>query len=239
MKGFEMARPDAVISVRDRFGTLLRQSRPFMVIELLLALVCVALKLVGAIHNPTLLILIIGWLSLWLRRSGWRQIGLGHPQRWWWTLLFGVAIGVAYDAIDILGVLPMLHRITGEAIHVEALGNSMRGNFPALLPYVALVWVFGAFTEELTYRGYLFNRLTDLLGGSRPALATGFILVSFLFGIVHWTQGRTGILDNILAGSLFMALYLFSGRNLWLPIIVHGVVDTTSLILLYLGFTPR
>jgi len=147
MKGFEMARPDAVISVRDRFGTLLRQSRPFMVIELLLALVCVALKLVGAIHNPTLLILIIGWLSLWLRRSGWRQIGLGHPQRWWWTLLFGVAIGVAYDAIDILGVLPMLHRITGEAIHVEALGNSMRGNFPALLPYVALVWVFGAFTE--------------------------------------------------------------------------------------------
>jgi membrane protease YdiL (CAAX protease family) len=164
MKDFEMAIPDAVISMRDRFGTLLRQSRPFMVIELLLALVCVALKLVGAIHNPTLLILFIGWLSLWLRRSGWRQIGLGHPQRWCWTLLFGVAIGVAYDAIDILGLLPMLHRITGEAIHVEALGNSMRGNFAALLPYAALVWVFGALTEELTYRGYLFNRVTDLLG---------------------------------------------------------------------------
>jgi hypothetical protein len=80
MKGFEMARPNGVISVRDRFGTLLRQSRPYMVMELLLAIVCVALKLIGAIHNPTLLILLIGWLSLWLRRSGWRQIGLGQPR---------------------------------------------------------------------------------------------------------------------------------------------------------------
>ena len=80
MKGFEMARPNGVISVRDRFGTLLRQSRPYMVMELLLATVCVALKLIGDIHNPTLLILLIGWLSLWLRRSGWRQIGLGQPR---------------------------------------------------------------------------------------------------------------------------------------------------------------
>ena len=234
-----MTRPDGVISVRDRFGTLLQERPLFIIMELLLSLVCVALKLVGAIHNPTLLILLIGWLSLWLRRSGWRRIGLGRPRRWWWTLLFGVAIGVAYDALDILGVLPILHRITGEAIHVEALGNSMRGHLVALLPYLALVWVFGAFVEELAFRGYLFNRLTDFLGGGRPALAAAFILVSVLFGIVHWTQGRTGILDNILAGALFMTLYLLSGRNLWLPIIVHGVVDTTSLVLLYLGFTPH
>lgn len=234
-----MARPDSMMSVRDRFGTLLQKRPLFIVMELLLALVCVALKLIGAIHNPTLLILFIGWLSLWLRRSGWRRIGLGRPQKLWWTLLLGIVIGVAYDAIDLLGVLPMLHRITGEPIHVEALGNSMRGHLAALLPYLALVWVFGAFAEELTYRGYLFNRLTDLLGGGRPALASAFIFVSVLFGIVHWSQGRTGILDNILAGALFMALYLLSGRNLWLSITAHGVVDTTSLVLLYLGFVPH
>jgi uncharacterized protein len=234
-----MTEPDSVISVRDRFGTLLREQRLFIVIELLLALACVALKLRGVIHNPTLLIFLIGWLSLWIRRSGWRRIGLGRPRKLWRTLLLGIVIGVAYDAIDLLGVLPMLHRMTGEPIHVEALGNSMRGHLSALLPYLVLVWVFGAFAEELTYRGYLFNRLTDLLGGSRPALASAFLLVSFIFGIVHWNQGRTGILDNILAGGLFMALYLFSGRNLWLSIIAHGVVDTTSLVLLYLGFVPH
>jgi membrane protease YdiL (CAAX protease family) len=37
---------------------------------------------------------------------------------------------------------------------------------------------------------------------------------------------------------LFAALYLASGRNLWLPILVHGVIDTSSVVMLYSGFLP-
>jgi membrane protease YdiL (CAAX protease family) len=33
-------------------------------------------------------------------------------------------------------------------------------------------------------------------------------------------------------------LYLASGCNLWLPIIAHGVEDTTSLLLLFFGYRP-
>ncbi len=234
-----MKRTDGMASRHERFGARLRQSRPLIVMELLLAIACVALKLRGVIHNPTLLILLIGWLSLWLRGCGWRRIGLSYPRSWWWIVLLGLSIGAAYDAIDVFALMPILHRITGEAVHVEALGNTVRGNYAALLSYVALIWVFGAFAEELSFRGYLFNRLTDLFGAGKLALPAAFTFVSLLFGIVHWTQGRAGVLDNIVAGALFMALYILSGRNLWLPIIAHGVVDTTSLILLYLGFVPR
>ncbi len=48
----------------------------------------------------------------------------------------------------------------------------------------------------------------------------------------------TGVLDNVLAGLLFAALYVASGRNLWLPILVHGVIDTSSVVILYFGFHP-
>ena len=50
--------------------------------------------------------------------------------------------------------------------------------------------------------------------------------------------GITGVLDNVLAGGLFAILYFASGRNLWLPILAHGLIDTTSVVLLYLGIQP-
>jgi len=64
------------------------------------------------------------------------------------------------------------------------------------------------------------------------------MVVSLLFGFAHVAQGVSGVLDNVLAGMMLSALYLTSGRNLWPPIIVHGVVDTTSLML-FLGVVPR
>jgi hypothetical protein len=103
---------------------------------------------------------------------------------------------------------------------------------------VAVVWPLAAFAEEMAYRGYALNRLTDLFGRSALSWALNAALLSVVFGLTHSAQGVTGILDNVLAGLLFSALYLASGRNLWLPILVHGVVDTSSLVLLYLGFHP-
>src|SRR5262249_41627496 len=103
---------------------------------------------------------------------------------------------------------------------------------------LALTWTFAAFGEELAYRGYVLNRVADLLGRSQAAFVVSAVVVGILFGFAHVAQGISGTLDNVLAGIFFSALYLASGRNLWLPIIVHGVVNTTSLVLLYLGVSP-
>jgi uncharacterized protein len=222
-------------SSRDLIGLALAENRLLIGVEFLLSLGCVLLKVKGIIHNPTLLIFVIAWLSLWLRRQGWRGLGLRIPKRWWWTVLAGIGIGVLYDAVDVLAITPLLHHITGERIQIDAMSNSIRGNLAGLLGYLALVWLLAAVVEECTYRGYLFNRMTDLWGVGRVGVATSFLVVSVIFGVVHWNQGATGVLDNVLAGALFMAMYLVSGRNLWFPIIVHGVVDTTSMILLYMG----
>ncbi|MBI3408334.1 MAG: CPBP family intramembrane metalloprotease [Planctomycetes bacterium] len=224
-------------SRRDAIGASLRECRPFVAAELLLIPILLALRGYGVIRNPSLLILLIGWLSLWLRRTGWRGVGLGRPANWRWTILLGLGIGIAYDAADILVFLPALRQLTGEAVQLDQLGD-LRGNVGALLLLLALTWTLAAFGEEMAYRGYALNRIADLFGRSQAAFVASAILVSGAFGFAHIGQGVTGVLDNVLAGMMFAALYLASGRNLWLPIIVHGVVDTTSLVLLFLGVSP-
>jgi hypothetical protein len=222
---------------RDAAAALLAARRPLAIVELLLAPALVALRALGALRNPSLLLLLVGWLSLWLRRSGWRAVGLRRPASWPRTVLSGVAIGIAYDAADVLAFLPALRRLTGQAVQVEQLG-ALRGDLGALLVWLALTWTLAAFGEELAYRGYLLNRIVDTLGRSRAGLAASAILVSLLFGFAHGAQGLAGVLDNVLAGLLFAVVYLASGPNLWRPIIVHGVIDTTSFVLLFLGVAP-
>ena len=146
--------------------------------------------------------------------------------------------GIAYDAADIFAVLPAIRRLTGQALQLEQFGE-LRGNFGALLLLLFLTWVFGAVVEEMAYRGYALNRIADLFGRSKAAFALSTIAVSVLFGFAHMKQGISGVIDNIAAGLVFTGLYFVSGRNLWLPVIVHGVVDTTSLVFLYFGLAPK
>lgn len=225
------------ISRRDAIGAFLLGRRWALAAELLLAPALLALRLAGAIRNPSLLILLIGWLSLWLRRSGWRALGLRRPAHPWRTVLLALGIAVAYDLLDIHALLPVLRGLTGRSIQLESLG-AMRGNVGALATWLVVTWTFAAFGEELAYRGYLLDRLADLFGRGRGATVAGAIVASVLFGFAHGAQGMAGVADNVLAGVLFAVLYLATGRNLWLPILVHGFVDTTSFVLLYLGWVP-
>jgi hypothetical protein len=41
-----------------------------------------------------------------------------------------------------------------------------------------------------------------------------------------------------LSGLVFGVSYLASGRNLWAPVIAHGVYDTVGFALIFLGKYP-
>src|SRR6266478_738397 len=85
-------------SWREAIGGPLRSRRLLVAAELLLIPLPFGLRALGVIRNPSLLLLIIGWLSLWVRGEGWRSVGLRRPASWWRTVLFGIGIGIAYDA---------------------------------------------------------------------------------------------------------------------------------------------
>jgi len=224
-------------SIRDRLGSALRDRPVVTAIELLILPLGLGLQAAGVVPKPKLPLLLLAWLSMWLRRVSWRSLGLTRPKRWAMTLLAAALIGVAYDALDITLFLPLLHRLTGEPIDLAQF-DALRGNAGMLATLVLASWVSAALIEELLYRGYYLNRLEDLLGRSAPGRATAVALVTAAFAFAHHAQGVTGVADNLLAGLLFAGLYLASGRNLWLPILVHGVIDTASVVLLYFGYRP-
>jgi uncharacterized protein len=223
---------------RARGGSLLRDNKPLVAAELVVALLIMAGYVAGLVpFSETPFLLLLGWLSLWLRGEGWRGVGLKRPARWSRALLLGTAVGAGYQLFSLYVLEPPLVWLTGEPADLSQFA-AVKGNVFLLSFFLAIVWTFAAFGEELVYRGYLMNRVAGLAGGGGAAWALSLLVVSVLFGVLHAYQGITGVIDNVLAGLVYGALYLWSGRNLWAPIIAHGVYDTVALLLMFWGKYP-
>jgi membrane protease YdiL (CAAX protease family) len=101
---------------------------------------------------------------------------------------------------------------------------------------LAIVWIFAAFGEEIGYRGYLLTRAADLGNRSRLAYAAAMIYVAVLFGFGHFYKGPAGVVDSTYSGLVLGGVYLLSGRNLWAPILTHGISDTFAILVLFMGW---
>ncbi len=224
--------PPTAKSERPARGS--RASRGVAALELLVVGLLVALQWAGVIKNPSLFVFLLGSIALWLRRSGWKTIGMRRPAGGWSMLAWCAVAAIAYDAFDGWVLLPLFHRITGEPANLSEY-QSVAGHLSTVLIWILIGWTIGAFVEELAYRGFAFDRLEELLGRTRTATLVAVLAVSGLFGLIHGYQGISGILDNVFAGLFFALVYLRSGRNLWGSVVAHGMVNTVSFVLLYFG----
>lgn len=182
-------------------------------------------------------IFLLGWVSLRLRGLGWHAVGLVRPARWDRTVLVAVVAAVMLQLLSTYVTEPIITSITGEPTDLSRF-RPLVGNVRFLLGGLLVVWTLAAFGEELTYRGYILNRVADL-GDRRPsAWIIGLVSVSVLFGIGHLYQGTTGVVDTTISGLLLGGLYLTFGRNLWIPVLTHGFTDTIALLMVFLDLVP-
>jgi len=217
-------------SPRQKVAALLN-NRVVIVAELLLV-VFILLP-----YTITPVLLLFGWLSLRLRDVSWSQIGIKLPARMVRTLLIAIPLGALWPLLDIHIVEPWIESLTGTQVDLNQIAG-IQDNLTGYLLLLGIVWTLAAFGEEMIFRGYLLNRFIDVLGGSKAALAASLIAVSLCFGFAHVYQGVSGIIETAYVGLGLGLLYVVSGRNLWLPIIVHGVYDTVGITLIYLGQYP-
>ena len=228
-----METPAVTNSLRDRFGALLRTSRSVILVEVLLLILIMLLRL----QSTLILLLLIGWLSLWLRRCGWQAVGLTRPASWSRTFMAALGIGALYQAFSIAILVPGLHRLTGLSLDLSQFA-ALRGSLSHLALWLAVSWTLAAFGEEIAFRGYALNRLADLFGDTRLGWGLSLGLSAVFFGIGHLHQGVIGVVDNVVFGAVLAGLFLTTRRNLWLPILVHGVNDTIGFLLIYFGLYP-
>ena len=113
--------------------------------------------------------------------------------------------------------------LTGQTV---APGLGAAGLLPAwvLLP----AWITGAFTEEVLFRSYPIERLTQLTG--RRWLAAGVTVLTFtffhLFG-ADWIH----VLTAVLPGGVMLTLFYWWRRNLALNVLIHAILNTHLLLL--------
>jgi CAAX protease family protein len=181
-----------------------------------------------------LLLFVLAWVSLYIRHLRWRDVGLRQPANVLATIGLAVLIGCGYQAADTLLITPLLQQLTGEAINISQFAG-LRNNLPVLIVTIVFTWLEAGFVEEMFFRAYLFNRLTDLFGLQRVGILLALVVQAILFSLGHTYQGLPGVLDTFLAGLVIGIIYLWGKGNLWLPILVHGVIDTTAFLLIYGG----
>lgn len=215
-----------------------RNSKWLAVGELLVAAL---LFVAAAFHHLPLgrgpWLLALGWISLAVRRIGWRGVGFRKYGSWAATLGIGVGCGVLMEVFELFVSQPALVRVLGKTADLSQF-REVTGNLKVTALYIVLAWIVAAFGEELIYRGYLMNRVADLLNRTRAAWIVSLVAVHIVFGLAHWYQGWTGVIDEGLMGVLLGILYLGTGRNLAVPIVAHGVQDSIDLILIFLGKYP-
>jgi membrane protease YdiL (CAAX protease family) len=205
-------------------------------------LAIVALVFVADSHHliyvsKTPYLLLLGWISLRVRKLRWRDVGFSRYKSWPITLALGVVGGVALEIQELFVTQPLLTRLTGKPPDLSDF-RAITGNVKYALITIALAWTLAAFGEELVWRGYVMNRVADLGNRTRLAWFWSLIVVHAAFGLAHSYQGVTGIIEEGLAGFFLGLMYLGTRKNLAVPIVAHGVSDTLDLLLIFLGKFP-
>jgi CAAX protease family protein len=187
------------------------------------------------VPNEVPILFVLALISFRLRDGSWTAMGLTRPASWRNTLLLALTAAVLRIVLGNFVIDPLTAHLWPPAIAPKGTAAATH-NLKVALEYLAIVWTFAAFGEEVSYRGYLLNRAADLGRRTHAAYWIAVLVSSVLFGYGHYYKGPSGMVDSGVAGLILGATYVLSGRNLWACILAHGFIDTFGVVCVYLGW---
>jgi len=149
-----------------------------------------------------------------LDRRSFVSLGLHIDQLALWDILAGFLIsGLLMGAIFILEMAFGWLHVEGFDWQTQSLSTVLLTSLAVLVIFIVVAW-----QEELLFRGYQLQNLSDSLN-----LFWGVVLSSFFFAVLHlanpsasWTS-----VVGIFGAGLFLAYGYVRTRQLWLPIGLH------------------
>jgi membrane protease YdiL (CAAX protease family) len=159
----------------------------------------------------------ITWLvRIKLNKKPWSGMALPRPQMA--RLLLGGFCGAC-----VIWAVFGIEYLAGW-LHLSRISTQAHGGVPKLaLILIQLIPSLGVgFSEELAFRGYVFQTL-----GERSPVWVATIITGVLFVFVHFSVPGFGInfvLSAILVSAMFVVMRLVTG-SLWFPIGFHAMYD--------------
>ena len=131
-------------------------------------------------------------------------------------------------------LIPSVTYLTGQPIDFSEF-ESFKGNLPAVLSLLILIWLSSGFGEEILFRGYLMRQFAKFFGDGKISLVMNILLFGIIFGSIHTYQGVTGQIVTGILGILLAVIFYIRKYDLWFNIAVHGFFNTIALIFIYYG----
>jgi membrane protease YdiL (CAAX protease family) len=217
--------------------TLIPRERRISLLEVVLGtFIVIGHNVFRILPNEVPILFVLFWISLRLRDGGWRVAGLKRPQSWLKTVAMAIVAAAVLQFGSELVIQPLASHFWPRHEQVSSLLKESTFGWKLALRDLAIVWVFAAFGEEVSYRGYLLTRTADLGNRSKLAYLAAMLYVAVLFGFGHYYKGPAGITDSTYSGLVLGGVYLISGRNLWASILTHGISDTFAIVMLFMGW---
>ncbi len=155
--------------------------------------------------------------------ASWADLGVRRPARS--PLLAGILWGLAFLAVStaasaLLGLFGV-QQTQAQEFPLEGAGPLVKG----------AIWVAGVlivpFAEELFFRGYVFQAMSE-----RKGLIRGLAYSSLIFGAAH---GNLSALLPLTAGAMVLALAYRRSGTLWTTVVAHAFNNAVALTALMLA----
>ncbi len=151
-------------------------------------------------------------------------------------ILLGLALAVLFQAMWFLIIIVMGSKLEFTSfLSLRGYENYAFYSLPIAFALYVLFSVFGAFSEEIAYRGYVQSRIS-----SRYGFIAGVLVSSLLFSLQHiqffQTNWITAFLQNqfiyvFLFGLFVGYLFLRSGQNIWSVFAFHALMNIFNIAL--------
>ena len=191
------------------------------------------------IRSPLLtpVILVFCAIELITKRITWEYLGFIKVKNILSVLVPGFLIAAAYQIVSIFLFVPVIGFLTGSPLDLSEI-TALRGNWANVLIALLISWTFAAFGEETAYRSFVYDRVLTLFPDRRLGSIVSVLFCTALFASGHGYQGLSGMMENFLFGLTMALVFIFSKKNLWLPAVIHGFVDTIGFTLILSGLYP-
>ena len=178
--------------------------------------------------------LILTYIFLSIDGKKFKSIGLFLPKNLFLYIIIGlivtaISLSIAY-VIEISGGVVNFQQIMDSRYQIENFGKIRE-----LIDYLIMVFITFvgiAIGEEIIFRGYIQN-LAESQTSFLKATFVSAVLFGFLHSFLNLTHGTDVIqwmvavgVSAVIFGFVFSYAYEISGRNLFLPIIIHGTWDS-------------